>query len=320
MFRLKRILEVLYSVGNLEKVKHFFCDYGGWNQVGTFLSQDTMLDFWQLESSTQAKECLIQSDFHPTGQLRLVKFENVSQRYIRSSQQPWDTGGIMDINLRVHEVENTFEELRELGWHGLSDPLLQTMDPFQLYDILMKGFDDTIIAFTHRLKPPLTLPSPIKLPTHVYNSSLVVKSLKESKAFFVDQLGCKLLDAYEVKKQEPQENMFGLPFNLANQVTCKANIFSFDGERDTFFQVIEFQGVSGKDFSKEARPPNRGFMTYRVEVENIQCYYDFLLQKEVQIFQSLRKITIEPYGRVFAFAVLSPDGVWITFLEKDSKT
>lgn len=311
----KNIREVLYCTGNLDKALHFYSEYGGWNTVGNYKTDQSVLDFWNLSNQIESTEILLQSNYHSTGQLRLIKYSGVEQDYIRSSQQPWDTGGIMDINLRVHEVANTFEELRELGWHGLSDPLLQVMGPFKLYDILMKGYDDTIIAFTHRVEPPMELTSSIKLPTHIYNSSLTVKNLETSRHFYVEQLGCQLLNEYEVRKDSPQENMFGLPFNLADKVTCKANIFSFDGARDVVFQTVEFQGVLGNDFSEKAIPPNRGFLLYRVEVEGIHTYYQSMLEKQTPIIKSIQRVKIEPYGACEAFAVKSPDGVWWTFFE-----
>jgi len=314
-FKIKNISEILYSVGDLEKVKHFFVDFGGWNIVGEYASDASVIDYWELPSNTATNEILLQSNHHPTGQIRLVKFHDIKQEYIRSSQKPWDTGGIMDINLKVHDVAEAFEKLRELGWHGLSDPLLQEMGPFKLYDVLMKGYDDIIIAFTHRLVPPLNLTSPNTLPTHVYNSSLTVSKLEASKEFYVDQLGCKLLNEYQVKKDKPQETMFGLPFNLADKVTCNANIFSFDGERDVVFQTVAFDGITGKDFSEKAVPPNRGFMTYRVEVEGIKAYLKNLQSKNTIIHRPLQTINISPYGKCHAFVVKSPDGVWWTFYE-----
>ena len=316
MFQLKSILEVIYSTGDIEKLKYFFCDYGGWDIVGTYDTDRSVLDFWNLNAQVTAKECLLQFREHPTGLIRLVKYEDVEQSYIRSSQNPWDTGGIMDINLRVHNVQETFDKLRELGWHGLSDPLFQEMGPFKLYDVLMKGYDDVIIAFTHRTQPPLELEKGFKLPTHVYNSSLTVKDLACSRAFYVDTLGFSLLNEYAVKKDSPQENMFGFPFNLADQVTCKANIISLDGQRDVVFQIVEFEGVTGKDFSALAIPPNRGLLLYRCEVEAIEAYYQYLLDKQVVIHQPLQTLNISPYGWVNCFAIRSPDGVCWEFLER----
>lgn len=312
MFKLSNIKEVIYSVGNLEKVKHFFCDYGGWDIVGAYKSDKELLDFWKLPKGTSASEILIQFDKHPTGLLRLVQYSGVQQEYIRSSQKPYETGGIMDINLRVHNVQETFDDLREMGWHGLSDPLFQTMGPFQLYDVLMQGYDDIIVAITHRKVPKLELKDGFKLPTHIYNSSIVVKDLAKAQHFYKEVLGYTLLNEYEVKKEG--ENMFGIPFNVIPTVTCKANIFSVDGTRDVIFQIIQFDGVTGKDFSKKAVPPNRGFLTYRVEVETgIAEFYSHLQKKNAIIHQTLRTINIAPYGDCQAFAMIDPDGVWWTF-------
>lgn len=316
MYKLENIIEVVYSVGDIEKVKNFFCDYGGWDTAGSYDTDRSVLDFWHLTDHCTASELLLQFNNHPTGLLRLVKYHGVDQKYIRSSQKPWDTGGIMDINLRVPEVSKTFDELRELGWHGLSDPLFQKMGPFELYDILMNGYDDIIVAFTHRTQPPLELKEGYRLPTHVYNSSLTVKSLSDSLAFYREKLGFSLLNEYEVKKDTPQENMFGIPFNIIPDVTCKANIFSLDGTRDVVFQTIEFEGVEGKDFSAEAKAPNRGLLLYRCRVDNLREYCDFLKSNEVEIASPISTLRIEPYGLANCFSITSPDGVIWEFFEE----
>ncbi len=316
-YEIVNIREILYSVGNLTSTINLFETYGGWNRIGKYETDSSVLNFWKLSKDVQAQEILIQSNHVENGQIRLIKFDNSTQQCIRSSQQPWDTGGIMDINLRVHEVEKSFETLREMGFHGLSDPLLQTMGPFKLYDILMRGYDDTIIAFTHRLEPPMELKSKINLPTHVYKSSITVKDLEEAKKFYVETLGCKVLTEYQVKKDSPQENMFGLPHNLADKVTCKAVIFSIHGGKDTDFQIVYFDGVDGKDFSKLADVPNRGFALYRVEVNGIDSYYTKVLETYTE-YRPMSEMHIEPYGKVKCFSVKSPNGVVWEMFEKQT--
>ncbi len=318
MHQLKTILEVVYSVGNMDKVTHFLCDYGGLSLVDTYDTDRSVLDFWGLTSTVSASEKLIQFDNHPTGLLRLIKYEGAEQQYIRSSQKPWDIGGIMDINLRVPEVAQTFDDLRDLGFHGLSDPLLQEMGPFKLYDILMKGYDDIIIAFTHRLQPPLELKEGYKIPSHVYNSSLTVTDLQVSKDFYQHKMGFTLMNEYSVKKEAPMENMFGIPMNVITEVSCNVNMFSLDGTRDVMFQTCEFNGVVGKDFSAMAVPPNRGLLMYRCEVEDIKSYYEWIQGNGVQIHKELQQLEIAPYGKVPCFAVLGPDGVWWEFLERNT--
>jgi|GEM_PF-1118939 len=317
-YKIINIREVIYSTGNLKRVLTFFEDYGGWNRVGQYKTDPSVISNWGLGTEVSADEVLIQSDHYPSGQLRVMQFHNVEQEVIRSSQQPWDVGGIMDINLRVHEVSENFEKLRDMGWHGLSDPMLQVMGPFKLYDILMRGYDDVIIAFTHRLEPPMELKAQINLPTHVYKTTLTVSDLEASKSFFVDQLGCTVLTEYAVVKDKPQENMFGLPFNLADKVTCKAVILSIHGGTDVDFQIVEFEGVTGKDFSSKAVPPNKGFMLYRVEVTGIDSYYEYVTNNGVVVCRDLEDVVIEPYGRVSIFCVNSPDRALFEFFERRS--
>jgi len=309
------IREIIYSVGSLDKTSLLFESYGGWNREGSYSTDRSVLDFWDLPSEATAEEILIQSNGIKNGQLRLIKFNNIEQRCIRSSQQPWDTGGIMDINLRVHEVHKTFEILRDMGLHGLSDPLLQEMGPFKLYDILMKSYDDTIIAFTHRLQPPMELEADINFPTHVYKSSITVRNIDEAKKFYTDILGCKILNEYQVKKETPQENMFGLPHNIVDKVTCYAIILSIHGGADNDFQIVAFDGIEGKDFSKNAIAPHRGFLLYRVEVVGLREYHNSITKHGDYIHQNISHLTIEPYGEVDLFSVRSPNGVIWEFFE-----
>jgi len=314
-YNIINIREVIYSTGNLAKAKELFESYGGWNIVGSYSTDKRVLTEWNLPPQSTAEEVLLQSNHYPSGQLRLMQFHQVEQEVIRSSQQPWDVGGIMDINLRVHKIKENFDALRERGWHGLSDPLFQTIGPFKLYDVLMRGMDDIIIAFTHRVEPPMELKAQINFPTHVYKSTLTVNNLSVSKNFFINQLGFKVLTEYEFVKDKPQENMFGFPHNLADKVKCKAVIISAHGGNDVDFQIVEFDGVDGKDFSSKAKPPNKGFLMFRVEVKGLENYYNTIKKSGVKINTERSYKTIKPYGEVNSFSVLSPNGSWFEFFE-----
>jgi len=315
-YNIINIREIIYSTGNMKRTLHFFEDYGGWNRVGQYQTDPSVIAHWGLSSNVTAEEVLVQSDGYHSGQVRVMQFHDVEQEMIRSSQQPWDVGGIMDINLKVHTVSENFERLRDMGWHGLSDPMLQEMGPFKLYDILMRGYDDVIVAFTHRVEPPIELKAQINLPTHVYKTTLTVSDLEKSKSFFVDQLGCTVLTEYAVVKDKPQENMFGLPFNMADKVTCKAIILTIHGGTDVDFQIVEFDGATGRDFSDKAVPPNKGFLLYRVELTGIEMYHKYVIENGVSVYGQMQELTIEPYGQVNLFSVKSPDGAIFEFFER----
>ena len=314
-YRIVNIREIIYCTSNLKRAKKLFVDYGGWKVVGEYNSDPLFLETWVSDSFVQGRELLIQSEQKENGRLRILELDNADQICARSSQNPWDIGGIMDINLRSHDVPQSFEELRELGFHGLSDPMLQQIGPFKLYDVLMRGPDDIIIAITHRLEPPMSLASEAKFPTHIYKTSITVRDFEEAKRFYVQKLGCTLLSEYEFIKDKPQENMFGLPYNLADKVLCKAAILSIHGGKDIDFQIVSFDGVRGKDFSWQTRLPNKGFVSYRVELEGVSDYINHLQKEGLELFGPVNFYNLEPFGSIRAFNVMSPNGVVWEFFE-----
>ena len=62
MHQLKTIKELLYSVGDMEKVAYFFRDYGGLEEIGSYESNRNQLDFWKLPEEASGQEMLLQSD------------------------------------------------------------------------------------------------------------------------------------------------------------------------------------------------------------------------------------------------------------------
>ena len=217
-YQLKNIKEIIWSTSRPSDVLSFFESYGGWDLVGKYRSQPSVLKAWNLPPEIESTEYLLRSGVQDTGMVRLIHYEDIPVTYARSSQNPWDIGGIMDINLRVKNVHHNFDRLRDMGWHGLSDPLFQTLGPYKLYDVLMIGYDDVIVAFTHRVEPPLDLSYERNFPTHIYKSSITVDNLDQAIDYYVEGLQFELKSQYAFVKNEPQENMFGFPHNLAEKV------------------------------------------------------------------------------------------------------
>ena len=89
------------------------------------------------------------------GFLRLVRLEGVATRPIRPAAQIWDAGGIFDINIRVHSVEQKYAELVASGWHGVTEPGAYTFGGLQVKEVLLRGHDDVVVALIERVAPPL---------------------------------------------------------------------------------------------------------------------------------------------------------------------
>jgi catechol 2,3-dioxygenase-like lactoylglutathione lyase family enzyme len=316
-FKLNTYSEIVISVKNVDAVLPIYTEILGWEVIWRGKGDQSQIQFWELPNECETEEVLLQFKNIPFGQIRLIQFNNVKQKFIRSAGQTWDTGGILDIDLRTSDIQKTYDQLTELGWHAYSRPVTQTMGPFTVEEVLMKGHDEVVIALVHRSNPPH--PNPFNLDgitSNVYLSAMIVKDLAKSSHFFVNQLGFMLHNEISFKTEQPETTMFGLPHNLADKTNIKLNIIGPTDNRDGLLDLVELEGLIGEDFSKNAHPPNRGILMYRFPVENIENYYQFVQNNGVVPVKKLQKVQLGNIGKVRLFAVQSVDGVWLEFYEK----
>lgn len=316
-FKLKTYAEVVFSVLDIEKTAQLYTQHLGWETMGIFEGDATETAFWQLPSTCKTQQQILHFQGLNYGKIRLIKFENVPQKVIRSGGQTWDTGGILDIDLRVSDIEQTYWQMENLGWQGYTPVAEAEMGPFTVQEVLMRGPDGIVIAFVHRKNPPH--PNPFNLngcTSNVYLSAMMVHNLEAATHFFVNQLGFISHNIIDFKPEKEERTMFGLPHNLAHKVTVKLHIIGPEENREGLLDLVQLAGVTGEDFSSNALPPNRGILMYRFPVENIANYYTFVLNNGVIPEKPLSIIHLAPYNSVQIFAVRSPDGVWIEFFEK----
>ena len=315
-FKLNTYSEIVISVKNLDAILPIYTKILGWEVAWRGKGDNSQTKFWDLPELCETEEILLQFQKMTFGQIRLVQFKNIEQKLIRPAGQTWDTGGILDIDLRTSNLQKTYEELTELGWHAYSRPVTQTMGLFTVEEVLLKGHDEVVIAFVHRSVPPH--PNPFELEgitSNVYLSAMIVKNLEESTHFFVNQLGFISHNEISFKTEHPETTMFGLPHNLSNKTNVKLNIIGPTDNRDGLLDLVELEGLIGEDFAADACPPNRGILMYRFPVENIGNYYNFIQENGVVPVKKLQKVQLVAIGEVLLFAVQSMDGVWIEFYE-----
>jgi catechol 2,3-dioxygenase-like lactoylglutathione lyase family enzyme len=316
-FKLHTYSEIVISVKNLDTILLIYKDILGWDVIWRGKGDDSQIQFWGLPTNCETEEVLMQFQKIPFGQIRLVQFKNVEQKLIRPAGQTWDTGGILDIDLRTSDLQKTHNQLTELGWHAYSRPVTQTMGPFTVEEVLLKGHDEVVIALVHRSVPPHPNPFDLEgITSNVYLSAMIVKDLEKASHFFVKQLGFISHNQISFKTEHPETTMFGLPHNLADKTNIKLNIIGPTDNRDGLLDLVELEGLVGEDFSENACPPNRGILMYRFPVENIENYYNFVQKNGVIPVKKLQKIQFEQIAKVMIFAVKSVDGVWIEFYEK----
>jgi catechol 2,3-dioxygenase-like lactoylglutathione lyase family enzyme len=315
-FKLQTYSEIIISVKNLDAVLPIYTKILGWDSIWRGKGDDSQIRFWDLPDDCETEEILLQFQKIPFGQIRLVQFKNIEQKLIRPAGQTWDTGGILDIDLRTSDLQKTYNELTDLGWHAYSRPVTQTMGPFTVEEVLLKGHDEVVIALVHRSVPPH--PNPFELDgitSNVYLSAMIVKDLENTTHFFVEQLGFISHNQISFKTELPETTMFGLPHNLSDKTNVKLNIIGPTDNRDGLLDLVELEGLIGEDFSSNAIPPNRGILMYRFPVENIKNYYDFVQKNGVIPVKELQKVQLGNIGEVNVFSVQSGDGVWMEFYE-----
>lgn len=270
---------------------------------------------WQLPDSARAEEALLRNPGTESGYLRLIEFQGVAQQQMRSNGQTWETGGWFDINARVVNLDETFRALQSRGWQGFADPVSMTFGPFKVSEWLARGPDGVVIALIERVAPPLTDWPQLKTVSRLFNSTQIVADIEASYAFYVDTLGFKVYLEMNGPSDKPGPNVLGMPHNLNDRISRRVYIVHPEGGNDGSVELIEFDGLAGRDFSTQTRPPNLGVMSLRFPVEHVEDLASELAAKGVTILSAPRRVVMQPYGERTVFVVRGPNGEWLEFFE-----
>jgi hypothetical protein len=306
--------EILISVQQPQTWLKLFCEYGGWDLICSDSAKQNWLKSWDLPPDQQASEYLIQFQGLEHGSIRFLQYQPGTREQLRPSGKIWDTGGISDIDIRVHNILHVFHDLVDEGWHGANVPMDMPAPPFKLDEVLLSGPDGVMLALVQRHFPSLELPLDKNLASHIYLSAMTVKNLAAAEHFFIHQLGFVKLNQIPIRFPANQMNNFGLPHNFSDAFTCNLSMFSPDGSRETMLQVMSFDGLVGTDFSSRMKAPYRGIQAYRIEVNNLPDYRDQVIANGLAC-PAIVQDEWQPYGPVHFFKIASPEMAWIEFFE-----
>lgn len=312
---LKGFQEVIFSVSNIERWVDFFETVCGWIVISENEGGNDLKKLWHLNEDVIISETVMQNEGDHEGFLRIVQFKNTDQIQIRSGAHVWDTGGIFDINLRTHHMDVTYKELQDNGWNGISDPLRYTFNIYDVSEVLMKGPDGIVIAFMQRFAPPLVGFDHMKKTSRIFNSSVIVRNMEASYDFFINKLGFNMFFQTPGLDRKAGHNVIGIPPNINKDVTVPIDIVRPDPDHFGSIEYLHTNELVGKDCSPMAKPPNLGILMYRFPVRDANTYAETLKKRGLTLNSEVQKLRIEPYGNMKVFSVLSPDGVWIEFIE-----
>jgi len=311
----KGMQEMVVSVRNLEALRSTLMDVGRWSAHPLPDAPPEQFAAWHVPAGcTRIEQVLMKAENESRGFVRLVRFHGVEQEVMRPAQHPWDTGGIFDINVYVHDTRAMFLKLQHAGWTAFGQPTDYHLGDFSIRQCVTRGPDGVVIVCLQAFgKVLVTLPEYTGM-SRTFNALHTVRDYDVSMDFLVNKLGWKpLMERVIDDNDEPGRNMLGVPANIARKTFRRVAIVHPDGANDGSLQLLEMKELGGYDFSDRCVAPNIGYLCARYPVPDAAAYAAQLRGRGVALYTEPTTLVVAPYGRITLFSVRTPDGAILEF-------
>ncbi len=311
--------EIVISVRDFDASLKNLLDISGWTVRFEGDVDPALLEVWGLSSKTRARQAVIGNPSHDIGLLRVVAFSGVPQVEIRSSARPFDTGGMFNIDVLVHDMDAVFARMQERGYQGYADPSRYIFMNKPFIGAILRGQDGILFNLLARGDGNYDNVPPFTLMSHIPNSTQMVSDWDRSKHFFEEQLGWHFKWGGSPAWQPDGANNFSLPNSLVMEGRSNglAASFAFDKDADgATLEIFNFEGIRSIDYSTRAKPPNLGLLMYTIMVPDLPAYLAKISAKGVIPLAPPRDIALAPYGKGRAAVIVSPDGVWMMLVDR----
>lgn len=311
--------EAVISVADLDAANETWQTVGGYEAICDGPVEPGLAAFWGLPDDTPMHQVVLRKGEGNRGLLRLVKIYGLEQVQIRSSGMPWDHGGFFDLYVYVDDVDTVFEQLRARGWQGYNDPVHYTLQDFDIDEAIARGPNGESLVLMQRNAPPYDKAaagseSGMGWP---FNTALIVSDYEANLRFFGDVLAWTVHLSGKSTTPPPGFNPTGIPANLASSSARRFAAFApHYSDRNGSIQILQAEGLTGRDFSDRAEPPNLGILTMRVPLPNLKALNDVVRladAKRYPIHMSMTDLNLPPYGLVKILAYKAPNGARIEF-------
>ena len=310
----KGFQEAVISVSEFEKYIAFLENHFGWEVVYRGHMDSSIFTLWHLDNNMKAEEAVLRNPGTQSGYLRVIKFHDVEQRLIRSSANTWDTGGIFDLNVRVHNMDFQYLDFEKQGWNGFSKPHRYTFDIYDVSEVLMKGPDGIVFAGIQRFHPPL-IGFDFQKVSRIFNSSLITNDIDAAHDFYYHKLGFTLSFQTTGDNRPEGANVLGIPPNINHTVRAPINIYKPDPESYGSIELIQFLDLEGEHHATHAVPPNLGILMLRFPIRKAEDYMSFIQKNGINVNTEASDIYLPPYGQVNFITIRTTEGAWFEFIE-----
>jgi len=313
------VQEMVISVKNLDAATAVYRNVAKYEVKHEGAGDASLIAAWGLPAHVTITERVMGVPGVDKGLLRLVKIDGMAQVQVRSSARPFDTGGIFNFNSLVKDMDGVFEALRDHGFQGFADP-----NRYQLFGKtyaggVLRGHDGVVINLLQRVGGTYDDMPTFETMSHIINATQMVADYQESFDFYTKKLGWSV--RWEASPTWPPDgsNNMGIPNNvlLSGAVKEKAASFAITKDSDGgTIEIFNFEGVSGRDFSERAQPPNLGLITYRIHVRDLAATAKDMAARGVVLHRPVASAFIAPYGPVKVMVVRAPGGSWLEFFQQ----
>ena len=309
------IQEIVCVVEEIDRMRDVFLDVFRWNAIPLEDAPVEQFAAWQIPGNcTRIEQTLLVPEWEQRGALRLVRFESVSQEFMRPCQQTWDSGGIFDIDVYARDARKTFRQLERRGWCAFGPPTEFEWGEFHVCEVLARGPDGLVVALIQPFgKVLIDLPDYTAI-SRAFNSTQIVRDYNASMQFYLEVLGWQaLMDTVVVDVEEPGRDVLGIPASIARTVARRTGIVHPTGTNDGSIELLEMSELGGHDHARRCIAPNIGLLSARIPVDNAGRYADQIKACGTTLYAEPGTLHIDPYGLVTIFAVMTPDGAILEF-------
>ena len=311
--------EALVIVADFDPWIETLTAVGGW-EVALRTRADTALNaLWSLPGKARTEQVLMRNLGTTSGHIRLIKVHGAPQRRIRPDDQAWETGGLSALDLRVVDMDATRAALMARGWRAPSDPVRYKTYGVEVIQWAPSSPDGVRLSFIQRISPALTGWPELKRWSRTTNAAITVGDMDAAARFFGEALGFKQASASDTLGSGGH-NVMGLPWRVAETTPVDIRGFAAPGSAGGAVELISLPQVRGRDHSADAHPPNLGIAGLRYLVAEADALAGRLAGRGVKITAPATTLSIAPYGRCRAFAIRSPDGAWLEFVEPQGRS
>lgn len=311
--------EAMASVTDLERTAAFFETIAGYQRLWSGRASEEDLRFWGLPEGAAAQVLLLRAPDRPHGFVRLVQFERAGPKPpARPGARPWDTGCFFSLMVRARDLDAVWADAVRLGWWSETPVTDLAFAGSQLKVVILQGPDGLQVQAYERLSPPLPEAfGAFERVSQPFNMMQMVRDREAARDFMEGVLGFgRFWYGAPHLESEPAFMPLGIPRNLTTSVPYKAGIFHPAPGEFGRLEVIEIEGLEGRDHAARCNAPNLGWLAVSYPVEDARAATEMVRARGGRLEAGPVRLVRPPFGLIEAFRLKTPDGANLEFFSE----